>query len=147
MKKNEVLVKEYTGNECNNCEIYNKLDEQGYHLTSNKVIRDVYSSNDWVVDFAKLDAYSYEFDPFIVEKDDYVVVHFGGRWGFPDSLEQKLDSAGVCWQGAGCEDGMDWQNDEIGNYDFGLRILADTENCDGETYTYHYVMETDERRN
>lgn len=108
------------------------------------VLRDNFTSKGWKVDWKKLNAYSYDYTPSVGEYEDHITIYFGGRWSFPTSLEDKLNEYGVLWQGAGCEDGCDWQDDEMGNSDFGLRVKSETEYCDGEPYTQHYVEDTSE---
>lgn len=142
LKKNGKIIKEYVGDETTNTSMYNWLEEQGYRMTDEKYTKDEYHSNGWVVDFVKLDTYSYDYTPEIKEMDDFIVLYFGGRWDFPLSLESKLSSAGVAWQGAGLDDSMNWNFDNGGNTDFGLRIKEDTE----EEWACHYIDITDERR-
>lgn len=104
-----------------------------------ETIRDIDVENGWCVDWVKLNSYSYDYTPMIYEHGDHITVYFGGRWSFPDTLEEKLNSFDVRWQGAGCEDGCDWQCEDLGTYDFGLRIHEQKEYCDGEPYYEHYV--------
>lgn len=107
-----------------------------------ETVKDTHVENGLVVDWQKLNTYSYEYTPSIHEFEDHITVYFGGRWSFPSHLEDKLNEFGVRWQGAGCEDGCDWQDDEMGNCDFGLRVKSEVEYCDGEKYNQHYVEDT-----
>ena len=114
------------------------------HIDFSIATKDTLVENGWVVDWLKLNAFSYDYTPSVAEYGDHITVFFGGRWSFPSSLEDKLNEFGVLWQGAGCEDGMDWQDDEMGNTDFGLRIGKDTDYCNGEKYVYHFVEDRSE---
>lgn len=143
LKQNGTTIKEYRGDECKNCDVQKELYDEGYHLTNSKTIADTTVENGWVVDWVKLNAYSYDYTPMINEYEDHITVFFGGRWDFPSELENTLNEMGVRWQGAGCEDGMCWQFDDFGNWDFGLRIGEETEYCDGEPYQQHFVEDTD----
>ena len=108
-------------------------------------IKDITVDNGWVVDWVKLKTYSYEYTPSIHEFEDHVTVYFGGRWSFPSNLIDSLDNYGVLWQGAGCEDGCDWQDDEMGNADFGLRVKRERiewKDDDGNYIYQHYVEDT-----
>lgn len=105
-------------------------------------IKDTHVENGWFLDWKKLGSYSYEYPATIHEYDDHITVYFGARWSFPDSLEDKLDEFGVLWQGASCEDGMAYEDDCIGNSDFGLRVKSERQCVDGEYYTQHYVEDT-----
>lgn len=128
-------------------EVINKLYDEGYKQTGYKALEDQFESNGWIVDWVKLNAYSYETTPSVGEYEDHITIYFGGRWDFPDTLIQTLDNAGVLWQGAGCEDGCDWQYDEFGNTDFGLRVgkeKSDYVDDDGTEYWQHYVEDTSE---
>lgn len=110
-----------------------------------KVLRDNFTSNGWKVDWLKLNSYSYDYTPYVHEYEDHITIYFGGRWDFPSSLEDKLNEYGVLWQGAGCEDGCDWEYDEFGNSDFGLRIKrekSDYVDDDGTEYWNRYVEDT-----
>lgn len=143
VKQNGTTIKEYRGDECKNCNVQKELYDEGYRWTSSKTIADTTVENGWVVDWVKLNSYSYDYTPYINEYEDHITVFFGGRWDFPSELENTLNGMGVRWQGAGCEDGLDWQYDDFGNTDFGLRIGEETEYCDGEPYTQHFVEDTD----
>lgn len=107
-----------------------------------KVKTDAFCNGDWCIDWVKLHGFSYDYTPFIQEHDDHITIIFGGRWDFPEPLETFLNSLDIKWQGAGCEDGCDWQCDDFGTYDFGLRIGRERDNCDGDDYYYHYVYDT-----
>lgn len=139
IKKDGKIIKEYVGDETTNNSMYNWLEEQGYRITDEKYTKDEYHSNGWVVDFVKLDTYSYCYTPEIKERDGFIVLFFGGRWDFPSTLADKLNSAGVAWQGAGLDDSMDWSFDNGGNTLFGLVIREDTES----EYNSHYIDITD----
>lgn len=143
VKNKGVTIEEYHGEDCKNCNVQKELYDKGYHLINSKTIADTTVENGWMVDWVKLNAYSYDYTPYINEYEDHITVFFGGRWNFPAELENTLNDMGVRWQGAGCEDGMDWQYDNFGNTDFGLRIGEETEYCDGEPYTQHFVEDTD----
>ena len=110
-----------------------------------ETIKDVHVENGWAVDWRKLNSYSYDYTPSICEFEDHLTVYFGGRWSFPSSLEDSLNNYGVMWQGAGCEDGCDWQDDEMGNTDFGLRVKSEKsewQDDDGNYIYQHYVEDT-----
>lgn len=139
LKKDGKIIKEYVGEQCNNCKAYDGLAERGYRITDERYTKDEYYSNGWVVDFTKLDTYSYDYTPEIREREGFIVLFFGGRWDFPVSLADKLNSAGVAWQGAGLDDSMDWSFDNGGNTIFGLVIREDTES----EYNSHYIDITD----
>lgn len=143
VKNKGTTIEEYHGEDCKNCNAQSRLYADGYTLTNSKVLADTTVADGWVVDWVKLNAYSYDYTPYISEYEDHITVFFGGRWDFPSDLENTLNSMGVRWQGAGCEDGMNWQFDDGGNTDFGLRIGEETEYCDGEPYTQHFVEDTD----
>lgn len=115
--------------------------KQGYIMTDalRERLIDKTFSNGYAIDWQKMDAYWYESDANVQEYDDHVTVYFGGRWSFPDEIENYLNASGIKWQGAGCEDGCDWQCDDLGNYDYKLRIERERDDCDGEDYSYHYV--------
>lgn len=139
LKKDGRIIKEYVGDDTTNQAMYNWLEEQGYRMTDEKYTKDEYYCNGWVVDFAKLDTYSYDYTPEIREREGFIVLFFGGRWDFPSALADKLNSAGVAWQGAGLDDSMDWSFDNGGNTIFGLVIREDTES----EYNSHYIDITD----
>ena len=62
---------------------------------------------------------------------------------FPEKLENKLNEYGVRWQGAACDGSMDWEVDDLGNSDFGLRVAKDNvSGDDGESYCDYYVEDT-----
>lgn len=138
--------------ECNEWKpVQEKIEELNLQQDwgSTKVLADNFTTNGWRVDWRKLDAYSYDYTPYIAEYDDHVTIYFGGRWDFPSSLENKLNEYGVSWQGAGCEDGCDWEYDEFGNSDFGLRIRkekSDYVDDDGTEYWNRYVYDSSNRR-
>lgn len=144
MKSNGVSVLIADGDDCKDNKVADELHEKGFSMESSERFKDVLVDNGWRIDLAKLHCYSYDYTPYVSEYDDHITVFFGGRWDFPDSLVNTLDNLGVSWQGAGCEDGMAWQYDEFGNSDFGLRIGEETEYCDGDRYTQHYVEDTSE---
>lgn len=115
------------------------------HIGFSETVKDVHVENGWAVDWRKLNTYSYEYTPSIHEFEDHVTVYFGGRWSFPSNLIDSLDNYGVLWQGAGCEDGCDWQDDEMGNTDFGLRVKrekSEWRDDDGNYIYQHYVEDT-----
>lgn len=131
--------------------IHDKMQELG--LTTDITDPNYYTSKidiccdgEWAVDWAKLHAFSYDYTPLLEEYEDHITIIFGGRWDFPEALETFLNSLDIKWQGAGCEDGCDWQFDDYGTYDFGLRIGRERDNCDGEDYYYHYVYDTNKTR-
>lgn len=145
LKKNSEVIVESE----NYGPIRDKIEElKLQHLWDrDKVLADKFVSNGWEVDWLKLNAYSYDSTPFVNEYEDHITIYFGGRWNFPEKLEDKLNAYGVLWQGAACEDGMDWQVDDLGNYDFGLRIgkeKSEYTGDDGEEYWQHYVEDTSE---
>ena len=114
---------------------------------SMKVLADNFTSNGWRVDWLKLDTFSYDYTPYVHEYDDHITIYFGAKWSFPSSLEDRLYGYGVSWQGAGCEDGCDWEYDEFGNSDFGLRIGKEKREYvddDGTEYWNRYVYDTSE---
>lgn len=144
VKNKDTTIEEYHGKDCKNWNAQTRLYNDGYSLTNSKVLADTTVDNGWMVDWVKLNAYSYDYTPYISEYEDHITVFFGGRWDFPSDLENTLNGMGVRWQGAGCEDGMAWQFDDGGNWDFGLRIGEETEYCDGEPYQQHFVEDTSE---
>lgn len=141
LKKDGRIIKEYEGN-CRDgeyIEILDWLTEQGYHLADERYTKDEFYEDGWCVDFAKLHTYSYGYEPRIKEYDDCVVLWFGGKWDFPNSLNDYLNSKHVAWQGAGLDDGMAWQCDAFGNTYMGLRIGEDTDYDGDEPYKYHFI--------
>lgn len=103
---------------------------------THKCLVDKAYSNGWCVDWKKLHAYSYEMDTYVQEYDDHITIFFGGRWCFPEKLEEFLNSKEVLWQGAEAECGCAYLNDELGNSDFGL-VASITK--DDEGYDDYYV--------
>lgn len=99
-----------------------------------KTVEDKQRSNGWEVNWKLLNAYSYQSDTNVQEYDDHITIYFGGRWGFPQDLEDTLNRAGVRWQGAVAEDGCEVYDSELGNEDFGLRLVV----C-GEDKDWHCV--------
>lgn len=89
--------------------------------TTFKRVEDVYYSNGYRIDLTELHLYPYESGVQVAEFEDHLTLYFGGRWAFPDELEDRLNELGVLWQGAGAEGGCDYYDSEIGNDDFGLR--------------------------
>lgn len=102
-------------------------------------------SNGWAVDWEKLDTYSYDSPTYVEEYDDHITVFFGARWNFPYDLEYKLYEYGVRWQGIACEDGEDYIDDELGNSDFGLCVVEEKGECDGESFVQHYVKDASKK--
>lgn len=139
LKKDGKIIKEYVGDQCNDCKAYDGLAERGYHITDERYTKDEFYENGWKVDFAKLHTFSYDYEPRIQEYDNCVVLWFGGKWNFPLDLEDFLYSTHATWQGAGLDDAMDWSFNDGGNADLGLRIGEDTDYCDGEEYAYHFI--------
>lgn len=90
------------------------------HITFSRV-EETYYNNGWRVDLAELHLYPYDSVVQVAEFDDHLTLYFGGRWAFPDELEDRLNELGVSWQGAGAEGACDYYDSEIGNTDFGLR--------------------------
>lgn len=93
-------------------------------------------SNGWCVDWRALHSYSYEISPYVAEYDDHITIFFGGRWSFPESLEEFLNSKEIRWQGAEAECGCEILNSELGNEDFGLMCYVQK---DDEGYNDYYV--------
>lgn len=93
-------------------------------------------SNGWEVDWQKLNSYSYEMDTQVQEYGDHITIYFGGRWSFPESLETLFNDKEVVWQGAEAETGCEVLNDELGNWDFGLRTIKER---DEDGYLWYYV--------
>lgn len=104
---------------------------------THKVITDKAYSNGWCVDWKKLHSYSYEMDTYVQEYDDHITIFFGGRWGFPENLENLLDEKEVRWQGAEAESGCEVLNDKLGNEFFGLNCIREK---DDEGY-WNYMVE------
>lgn len=100
-------------------------------------------NNGWYVDWQKMNSYSYEIPPQIEEYDDHLTIFFGGRWCFPETLENFLNECDVEWQGAEAEPGCEVFNDDLGNSDFNLRWTR--EKVEGETYYDYYVEDTSKR--
>lgn len=141
-KDNEVIVD--TSDKDEMAKVSDKLKNMT-HVGYTETVKDMHVENGWVVNWQKLNTYSYDYTPSIHEFEDHITVYFGGRWSFPSHLEDKLNELGVKWQGAGCEDGMDWQDDEMGNSDFGLRVKrerSDWKDDDGNYIYQHYVEDT-----
>lgn len=105
------------------------------------LVDEVYDKG-WCVNWKKLNSYSYEMDTQVDEFDDHITVYFGGRWSFPESLENTLNDAGVLWQGAEAESGCDILNDELGNEYFGLECLKER---DEDGYLNYYVEDISEK--
>lgn len=103
---------------------------------THKCLVDKAYNNGWCVDWRKLNAYSYEMDTYVAEYDDHITIYFGGRWTFPEKLEEFLDSKEVRWQGAEAECGCEVLNNELGNEDFGLMCYIEK---DDEGYDNYYV--------
>ncbi len=143
LKKGTATITVAEGDNCDYAKLDSELRDKGYCLDKSENIRNITVCDGYRIDWIKLNTYSYDYTPYVSEYEDHITIFFGGRWDFPSSLEDKLWSFGVRWQGAGCEDGMDWQFDDGGNWDFGLRIGSETEYCDGEPYQQHFVEDTD----
>ena len=111
-------------------------DEWSMNFSSHKCVLDKTYSNGWCVDWQELGTYSYEVDPNVQEYDDHLTIYFGGRWSFPEALEDYLDKKEVRWQGAEAECGCEILNDELGNDDFGLVATIEK---DEEGYDNYYV--------
>ena len=94
-------------------------------------------SNKWRVDCLKAQLIPYETDMAINEYDDHITLFFGGRWGFPQELEDKLNALGLKWQGAEAEGGNDILNDELGNEYYNLEAVREKEEDD----TFNYYVE------
>lgn len=127
-------IKEWEGDDCKNCNAVDELHNKGYELHTSKDVVNKTVGNGWAIDWIKLDSYSYDYDPWVQEYEDHITVFFGGRWNFPSKLEDKLNEFGVRWQGAGCDECMDWKFDDGGNTDFGIRIKE--EDCGDYTNWY-----------
>lgn len=141
-KNGEVVLDTEKWDDVNKIIVSNNLQKL---WDKDRVLKDIITSNKWKVDWRKLNSFSYDYTPYVHEYEDHVTIYFGGRWDFPSKLEDKLNSYGVLWQGAGCEDSMNWKYDEFGNADFGLRVKSETEyDSDGESYEQHYVTDTSE---
>lgn len=124
-------------------DVYEKCYPRGKWLVdygTYKCVTDKAFCNGWCVDWQKLNSYSYEADTYVAEYDDHLTIHFGGRWDFPANLENALNASGIRWQGAGVEDGCDWECDEFGNYDFGLYIAKHRADG-GDEPTYYRCIE------
>lgn len=141
LRKNGVTIAEASGQDTGKVtDMLKDMNHVGFEQ-----IKDITVDNGWLVDWVKLKTYSYEYTPSIHEFEDHVTVYFGGRWSFPSNLIDSLDNYGVLWQGAGCEDGCDWQDDEMGNTDFGLRVKrerSEWKDDDGNYIYQHYVEDT-----
>lgn len=114
-------------------ETYNELGtEWREDWETHKVLIDTYYVEGWKIDWLKLHTYSYETPPYVAEYDDHITIYFGGRWSFPENLEELLNKKEVRWQGAEAECGCEVLNDELGNEDFGLTagIYKDEEDYD-----------------
>lgn len=103
---------------------------------THKCLIDKTFSNGWCVNWRTLRSYSYEIPPQVQEYDDHITIFFGGRWSFPESLEEFLNNKEVRWQGAEAECGCEVLNSELGNEDFGLMCYVDK---DDEGYDDYYV--------
>lgn len=145
--KDGQTIKDYKGEACKDCKIGDDLWNEGYRMDKSYTLENTSIDNGWVIDWQKLDAYSYDMDPFVTEFDDHITVNFGGRWDFPSSLEDTLWRMGVRWQGAGCDSAMDWEFDDGGNEDFGLRIVKEPQEIMGETYYNWFAQDTTNERN
>lgn len=99
-----------------------------------KVVEHKEWSNGWEINWKLLNSCPYQSDTNVQEYDDHITIYFGGRWGFPQDLEDTLNRAGVRWQGAVAEDGCEVYDSELGNEDFGLRLVV----C-GEDKDWHCV--------
>lgn len=123
-------------------EVNDKLEELGKCIGDHRVIKDTTVDNGWLVDWQLLGTYSYDMMPYITEHSEHIVVWFGGRWCFPEALENKLDALEVHWQGAVVEDGNEITYDDLGNEDYGLEIVEEEDEPWGEgedVYYYHYI--------
>lgn len=139
----QVLDKRYGGIESFNDwgELRNWLDGTKHTLgvaKKTEVDKWYEISNGYKIDWHKLGAYSYEFPTYIEKQGDIMIVYFGGRWDFPSAVEDYLNSKHIKWQGAGVEDGCNWQYDEFGTADMGLRV-TECEPEDGDEYIYHTI--------
>lgn len=127
--------------------IGNMIEQMGlkpdtnYHCGQMNNTYDAFSDNGWFVDWKKLHGYSYEMDASITDKDDHITIYFGGRWSFPDDLENYLNRSGVRWHGACVEDGCNVRENYLGNTDFSL-VIEEEENDDGDQkYIQHYIYD------
>lgn len=105
----------------NGKEIERKEYSDNLDLMTLKRVEEVVYSNGWRVDLNALQLFPYESSVEVAEFEDHLTLYFGGRWAFPDKLEDRLNELGVKWQGAGAEGGCDYYDSKIGNEDFGLR--------------------------
>lgn len=118
-------------------ETYNELGtEWREDWDTHKVLIDTYCVEGWKIDWLKLHTFSYEATPYVAEYDDHITIYFGGRWSFPEKLEELLNKKEVRWQGAEAECGCEVLNDELGNEDFGLKACIDK---DDEGYDNYFV--------
>ncbi len=143
LRENGKVIAETTDG--NYTPIKDKLEELGMakNWSKEKILEDKFISNGYEVDWLKLDSYSYDMTPWVMEHGDHITLYFGGRWNFPEKLENKLNEYGVRWQGAACDGSMDWEVDDLGNSDFGLRVAKDNvSGDDGESYCDYYVEDT-----
>lgn len=101
------------------------------HITFKRV-EEVAYSNGWRIDLNALRLFPYDSSVEVAEFDDHLTLYFGGRWAFPDELEDRLNELGVLWQGASAEGGCDYYDSKIGNEDFGLRWYKGKDE-DGDT--------------
>ena len=112
------------------------------HTGKQKTLIDKYYSEGWCVDWVKLHSYSYDYDTWVQEYSDHITVYFGGRWSFPEELNDYLNSKDIEWQGAVVEDGCEVYDDELGTTDFNLRIEEEeNSDTDGYNYTTHYLQD------
>ena len=91
--------------------------------TTWRVIEEKEWSNGWEVNWKELGTSPYQSDTNVHEYDDHITIYFGGRWSFPETLENFLNGREVAWQGAEAEDGCSLFCDTIGSDDFGLRVV------------------------
>lgn len=82
-------------------------------------------------------AYEYGCDEPVYH-DECITFDFGGRWDFPEAIENYLNDLDIAWQGAGVEDGCDWRY-EFGNEDFGLRIVPANEIDESNDPDWHAI--------
>lgn len=106
-----------------------------------KETRNIAISNGWRLDFLKAKFYSYDAPIDIREYEDHITIYFGGRWCFPEELENRLNDLDLAWQGADAEGGCEVLCDEYGNTDFGLRAIKRKAD-DDEDYDDYWVEDT-----
>lgn len=107
--------------------------------TTYKRVSEIIYTNGWSIDLGTLGLYTYQSGVDIAEFNDHLTLYFGGRWDFPIEWEDKLNSLGVEWQGAGAEGGCEYYDSNIGNKDFGLRWYKGK---DEEGYNDWWVEDT-----